>query len=170
VYLNQTYSKVRVSTDLSAAFLIQDGLKQVDYLSILLLKFSLEFHIRKEMNEILLVCADGVNILGGNINAEKTRYIFMIRNQNAERNHSLMTGNKSLENMEKFKYLGTKELNENYTREETKSRLNLGNACYRSVQNLLPPSLVSKILKITKLNCHFHIILLVVLCGVELVV
>jgi hypothetical protein len=37
--------------------------------------------------------------------------------------------------------------------EEIKSRLKSGNACYHSVQNLLPYSLLSKNLKIN--NCNF---------------
>jgi hypothetical protein len=40
-------------------------------------------------------------------------------------------------------YLGTMEGNENYILEEIKSMLCFGNACYHSVQNLLPPCLHS---------------------------
>jgi hypothetical protein len=38
-----------------------------------------------------------------------------------------------------FRYLGTTVTNQNLIREEVKRRLNLGNACYHSVQNLLSP-------------------------------
>ena len=48
----------------------------------------------------------------------------------------------------KFKYLGTTLINQNSIQEEIKSRLNLGNACYYSVQNLLSSRLLSKNLKI----------------------
>jgi hypothetical protein len=40
----------------------------------------------------------------------------------------------------KFKYLGTTLTNHNDIHDEIKSRLNSGNACYYSVQNLVFPS------------------------------
>ena len=53
---------------------------------------------------------------------------------------------------------------QNSIREEIGSRWNSGNACYCSVQNLLPSSLLSKNIKIT---IYRTIILPVVLCGCE---
>ena len=53
--------------------------------------------------------------------------------------------------MEQFKYLGTTLTYQNSMQEEIKSRLKLGNACYRSVQNILSSSLLSKNIKI-KIN------------------
>jgi hypothetical protein len=41
-------------------------------------------------------------------------------------------------------------INQNYVHEEIKSRLNSGDACYHSVQNLLSSRLLSKNIKITK--------------------
>jgi len=67
-------------------------------------------------------------------NTEKAKYILMSRHQNAGQIHSLLIASKSFENVEKFKYLGTIS-NKNCIHEEIKSRLNLGNACYHSVQN-----------------------------------
>jgi nitrous oxide reductase len=73
----------------------------------------------------LLVYADDVNMLGGSIrdieknteafvvinkeiclevNAEKTKYMVMSRDQNAGHNHNIKTGNKSFERVEEFKY------------------------------------------------------------------
>ena len=50
--------------------------------------------------------------------------------------------------VEEFRYLGTTLTNKNSIQDEIKSRLKLGDACYYSVQNLLPSSLLSKNLKI----------------------
>jgi hypothetical protein len=64
----------------------------------------------------------------------------------------------------KFKYLGTTLTNQNDIHDEIKSRLNLGNACYYSVQNLLSSRLISKNLKI---KIYKTVILPVVLYGYE---
>jgi len=56
--------------------------------------------------------------------------------------------NSSIERVEVFTYLGTKFTNQNSIQEEIKSRLESGNACYYSVQNLLSSRLLSKNLKI----------------------
>jgi hypothetical protein len=63
-----------------------------------------------------------------------------------------------------FKYLGTKVTNQNLILEEIKRRLNSGNACYHSVQNLLSSYLLSKNVKI---RLYKTIILPVVLYGCE---
>jgi len=50
--------------------------------------------------------------------------------------------------VEKFKYLGSTLTNQCSFQDEINSRLKPGNACYHSVQNLLPSRLISKNLKI----------------------
>ena len=60
--------------------------------------------------------------------------------------------------------MGTNLTDQNSIQEEIKSRLELGNACYHSVQNLLTSNLLSKNLKI---KIHRTIILPVVLYGCE---
>jgi hypothetical protein len=47
-----------------------------------------------------------------------------------------------------FRYLGTTITYQNLFQEEIKRRLNSGNACYHSVQNLLSSRLLSKNIKI----------------------
>ena len=133
----------------------------------------------------LLVYADGINILGGSVriteksseasvdttkktglevNADKTKYIVIFRDQNAGRSHSIKTDNSYLARVQEFKYLVTTLTNQNSPQEEIKSRLKSGNACYHSVQNLLSSSLLYKNLKIKK---YRTIILPVVLYGCE---
>jgi hypothetical protein len=60
--------------------------------------------------------------------------------------------------------LGTTVTNQNLIQEEIKRRLNSGNACYHSVQNLLSSCLLSKNVKV---RIYKTIILLVILYGCE---
>jgi hypothetical protein len=106
----------------------------------------------------LLIYADDVNLLGDSlntieenserllagsrdicleINAEKTKYMIMSRHQNSGQNENIRIANESFEKVAKFKYLGTTLTSWNDIHHEIKRRLNSGNACYYSVQNLL---------------------------------
>ena len=99
--------------------------------------------------------ADVVNILGGSIhtvkenaealvfvtkeiglevNADKTKYMFMSREQTAGLSHTMKIDNSSIERMEEFKYLGKTLTTQNSFHEEIKSRLKVGNVCYHSMQ------------------------------------
>ena len=82
------------------------------------------------------------------VNADKTKYMVMSREQTAGLSHTMKFDNSSIESVEEFKYLGTALTNQNSILEEIKSRLELRNACYHSVQNLLSSSLLTKHLKI----------------------
>jgi hypothetical protein len=55
--------------------------------------------------------------------------------------------NRSFESVEKFKYFGTTLTDQNCMQDEIKSKLNLGNACYRSIQSLMSSRLLSRNVK-----------------------
>jgi len=121
------HSRVCVSKDLSDMFPIRNGLKQGGTLSPLLLNFALEHTIRwvqvnqegLKLTHQPLVHADDVNILEGSehtikettealvvaskeigpdVNADKTKYMFMPRYQNA--GQSMKNDNSSFERVE----------------------------------------------------------------------
>jgi hypothetical protein len=62
-------------------------------------------------------------------------------------NHDMKITNTSFEKVTQFKYLGTTVTDRNLIQEKIKRRLNLGNACYHSVQKLLSFRLLSKNVK-----------------------
>jgi hypothetical protein len=99
----------------------------------------------EEKTEVLVVASKEIGL---EVNAEKTKYVVMPRDQNAGRSHSMRIDNSSLERVEEFRYLGTALTNQNSIQEEIKSRLKLGNACYHSVQNFLSSSFLYKNIKI----------------------
>ena len=49
-------------------------------------------------------------------------------------NKNIVIGNVSFEKVEKFRYLGVIVTNTNDIREEIKRRINMGNACYYSLE------------------------------------
>ncbi|KAJ4448649.1 hypothetical protein ANN_00039 [Periplaneta americana] len=103
--------------------------------------------------------------IGLAVNPEKTKYKIMCPDENIVRNGNIKTGNLSFEEVENFKYLGATVTNINNTREEIKRRINMGNACYYSVEKLLSSSLLSKNVKV---KIYKTVILLpVVLYGCE---
>jgi hypothetical protein len=113
----------------------------------------------------VLVYADDMNLLGDNIdtikkitvtsidtskkvglevNTEKTKYMLLSRHQNAGQHHDIKMVNRCFENVDQFRYLETTVTDTNLLHDKIKRRLNSGNACYHSVQNLLFSRQLSK--------------------------
>jgi hypothetical protein len=111
----------------------------------------------------LLAYADDVNLLGDNIdtikknmeilidaskefrlkiNTEKIKHMLLSRHQNLGQKRDIKIANRLFGNLTQIKYLGTTVTIQNFTQEEIKGRLNSGNACYHSVQNLLSSRLL----------------------------
>jgi hypothetical protein len=68
----------------------------------------------------------------------------MSRHPNSGQNQNIRTANELFEKVAKFKYLGMTLTNQKDIDDEIKNRLNSGNACYYSVQNLVIPSRIKK--------------------------
>jgi hypothetical protein len=103
------------------------------------------FILSRKKTEALLIASKEIGL---EVNAEKTKYMVMSRDQNAGQNGYIQIGTESFETVEQFKYLGTTITNQNSIHADIKSRLKSGNSCYHSVQNLLSSSLLSKNVKI----------------------
>jgi hypothetical protein len=90
--------------------------------------------------------------------------MLLSHHQNAGQNHDIKIANRSFKNVVQSKYLLMTVINQNFIQEEIKRRLNSGNACYHSVQNLLSSCLLSKNVKT---GIYETITLPVVLYGCE---
>jgi len=119
-------------------------------------------HTVKKNAEALVAAAKEIGL---EVNAHKTKYVTVSRDQKAGRIYSMKMDNGSIERVEDFKYLETTLTNQNSIQGEIKCTLKLGNACYYSMQNLLSSSLLSKTLKI---KIYRTMILPVVLYGCEI--
>ena len=73
--------------------------------------------------------------IGLEVNAYKSKYMFMSRVQNAGRCQSVNFDNSSFERVEDFKYLEIILKYKKCIQEEIKSRMKPGNACYHLVRN-----------------------------------
>ena len=63
---------------------------------------SIHIHTIKKNTEALLVASKEIVL---EVNAEKTKYTVMCRDENARKNHNIKIDNKSLERVEQFKHL-----------------------------------------------------------------
>jgi hypothetical protein len=114
----------------------------------------------RENTETLLDASRNIDL---EINAKKTKYMIMSHHLNSGQNQNIRTATELFENVAKFKYLGMTLTNQNDVHGEIKSRLNSGNACYYSVQNLFSSYLIKNL----KIKIYETVILPVVLYGCE---
>jgi hypothetical protein len=114
--------------------------------------------------ETLIVASKEVGL---KVCGEKTKYMLLSRRQNAGKNRDINIANRSLESMSQFKHLGTTVINQKLIQEEIKRRLNSGNACFSSVQNLLSCRSSRLQSKNVKIRLHKTTVLHMVLyeCG-----
>jgi hypothetical protein len=143
---------------LSDLFPIEKGLKHGDLSSPVLFSIDLEYAFMDvQGNQIgLLVCADDVNLLGGNINtmqinteylidaglevnAKENMYEYMSlsRHESAGHNRDVKVANISLKMWHSSNYLVRTATNQNLIQEEIKRSLNSGYVWYHSVRNLV---------------------------------
>ena len=99
--------------------------------------------------------------VGLEVNSEKTKHMITSSHQIVIQNQIVVIV-KLFVNVEKFRYLGVTVRNTNDISEEIKCRINMGNACYYSLEKILSSCLLSKKLKVK--TCK-TIILPVVLNG-----
>ncbi len=90
--------------------------------------------------------------IGLEVNAGKSKYMVMSGDQNAGRSHTMKVDNSSLKGWKSSSIGNNLNKPKLKAREEIKSRLNSGNACYHSVQNILSSSLLSKNININALK------------------
>jgi hypothetical protein len=69
-------------------------------------------------------------VIGLEVNAEKTKYMVMSRDQNAGQNGYIQICNESFETVEHFKYLGKTSTNQNSIHEE----IQIGFFLYKSLR------------------------------------
>ena len=86
--------------------------------------------------------------IGLEVNSENTKYMITSHHQNVIQNQNIVTGNLSFENVQKLRYLGVTVTNTNDIREEMKHRINMGNACYYSLERMISSRLLSKKMKV----------------------
>jgi hypothetical protein len=85
-----------------------------------------EAYILYRKTDVLVVASKETGL---EVNAVKTKYMVISRDQNAGRSHNIETDDSSVKRVEEFKYLETIITYQNSIKEEIKSRLKPGNVC-----------------------------------------
>jgi hypothetical protein len=106
----------------------QDGLKLNGTHQLLLMLMLVNIlggivHTIKKNKEALVFASKETGL---EVNADKTQYMVMYRDQNAGRIHKKKADNSSFESVEQFKYLGRTLMDKNSIQEEMESRLKQG--------------------------------------------
>jgi hypothetical protein len=94
-----------------------------------------------EKTETLIYASKGVGL---EVSIEKIKSIFVSPQPNFGQNREEKIADRSFEKVAQYRYLGIKVINQSLIQEEIKRRLNCGNACYHSVQNLSSSRLLSR--------------------------
>jgi hypothetical protein len=98
-------------------------------------------HSTQESTESLIIANKEIVL---EVNADKTKYMVVLQDQNARRYHRIKTDNNAFEKLVVFKHLGKTLMNQNFIHDEIENSLNSRHVCYHSVQNFLS-SLLSEI-------------------------
>ncbi|KAJ4441575.1 hypothetical protein ANN_11431 [Periplaneta americana] len=164
--LSETYSRIRIEYAIRKVQDNRQGLELNGLHQLLVYADDLNMlgETPQTIRENTGILLEASKAIGLEVNPEKTKYMIMSRDQNIVRNGNIKIGDLTFEGVEKFNYLGATVTNINDTREEIKRRINMGNACYYSVEKLLSSSLLSKNLKV---RIYKTVILPVVLHGCE---
>jgi hypothetical protein len=90
--------------------------------------------------------------VGGGVETEEIKYMFMSHNQTTGQNHYIKKANKSFQNVAKFKYLGIMVTNKIAFIKKLRAD-NLRNTYYNAVQNCLSSIVLSKHVSYAQ-NCN----------------
>jgi hypothetical protein len=107
-------------------------------------KFDVKIKIKSPIILNIETLLEASTDAGLEINAERPMYTIMSRHPNSGQKQNIRIDDESFENVAKLKNLGTMLTNQNDIHDEIRSRLNSGNACYHSVQNILSSRLIKK--------------------------
>jgi len=81
--------------------------------------------LKRKKAQALILASKGIGL---KLNADKTKYMIMSRDQNAQRSNSMKFDSSSFERVEELKYWGTTLTYQNSIQEEIKGILKSGNA------------------------------------------
>ena len=76
----------------------------------MLMILAWSIHTTKKNTEVLVAARSEIVV---DVNAEKTKYMAIYREQHAGQNHNMKIGNESLESVEQFRLFGTAPINQN---------------------------------------------------------